>query len=116
VERDGRDAQLERGAPGQRAEAAVHLHVLPLHARTHRQNDKKTPSDPETRGFSLNRETRRAVEEGPDLYFAEFSCEGAGEGDGAEERDDAADGSAAGQAPAPVLHLPQAPESLGLID
>jgi hypothetical protein len=56
------------------------------------------------------------VEEGPDLYFAEFSCEGAGEGDGAEERDDAADGSAAGQAPAPVLHLPQAPESLGLID
>jgi hypothetical protein len=57
-----------------------------------------------------------AAEEGPDLDFAEFSGEGAGEGDGAEERDDAADGSAAGQDPSPVLHFPEAPESLGLID
>uniref|UniRef100_A0A0A9GBT9 Uncharacterized protein n=1 Tax=Arundo donax TaxID=35708 RepID=A0A0A9GBT9_ARUDO len=66
-EGDGRDAELERGAPRQRAEAAVQLHVLLL-----------------------------------DLV--EFGGEGAREGGGAEEHDDAADGGAAGQAPAPLLH------------
>nr|ACN34335.1 unknown [Zea mays] len=49
---------------------------------------------------------RRARSRGgqPYLDLAEFRGEGAGEGDGAEEHDDATDGGAAGRPAAPLLH------------
>lgn len=99
-EGDGRDAQFEGGAPGQGAEAAVQLHVLLLNKPTQHRIQIQEPCQISIRA----KQSSSRGEEGPDLDFVEFGGEGAGEGRGAEQDDDAADRGPAGQPPGPLLH------------
>lgn len=96
--------RVASGLCERRQTAVVMVALVPTTCTTRRNAMAATPSSKAELLGSEQRAEAAVKLHVLDLDFAEFGGDGAGEGGGAEERDDAADGGAAGHTPAPLLH------------